>query len=143
MPESLTEIADGIILERVARVEVYTTWVVEPGPIDLWIQSVVQTLKGHPSNAPYRVIYDFSHVSPLQLMTFRFYDTGTLGLTLQGNEEATRVLKARPELQVVLGITLNASLSAKVSKATAIPISRYKRRSFFNLQSAMKWAAHA
>lgn len=143
MDEKNENTLNGINLKRQDGIDVFTLCSEESPAIDSWINTVVQTLKVQPNNSSYRVVYDFSNISILRLMTFRFYDIGSLGLTLEGNDAVLRVLNARRDVRVYLGIVLDVSLSAKVSKATANPVTQYKRKFCFNVETALNWLKRA
>lgn len=133
------QIAEGVTFERKGAIQAYTVSTIQPKPLDEWIRTVTYSLKTASSREPVRLLYDLSGISIIQLTSMRYCDVGTLGLTVQNNDVLLAALDSRPELKVYLAVVMQPSLSAKVTRFTAIKVEGYERKFLFNVEAACKW----
>ncbi len=134
------KIAEGISLTRHSDIEIYSVKTSSPTAIDEWMTTIKYLLKTHPT--PYQLIYDFSGISILRVTSMRYCDIGTLGLTLDHNDEMMAILDDRPDLKVGLAVVIDATISSKVSRVVTTSPERYQREFFVQLNSAIDWLLH-
>jgi hypothetical protein len=132
-------IGENIIVIPQGDIQMYSVRTTATQSINQWIGFIVQTLRYYPEDQPCRLLYDFSNVSILKLTTTQFHDIGSLGLSLDGNEQVLNVLNERPRLKVRLAVVVQMSLSAKLATASATRVRKYERVITWTVDKAVSW----
>lgn len=144
-PIQIDEICAGLACEWYLdkRIVVYKLTAVTHKVIEVWADTVVQTIQEWPEDLPYLAIHDLSTPGvSLQYASFVNFDTTNIGITDDGRQQVFQMIDARPNFFAQVAFNFSMSLSGQVNRLLADrqnrhPFIQYKL--FYGQNRALAW----